>query len=51
VRLAHLYYAAGRASDAEALLRATAARCERTLPYGDLLTQAVQQSLADIAEN
>ena len=45
--LAHLYYAVGRVGDAMALLRDTAARCERVLPYGDPLTQAVQQSLKD----
>ena len=28
----------------------TAARCERVLPYGDPLTQAVRQSLANIGE-
>jgi hypothetical protein len=33
------------------LLRDTAARCERVLPYGDPLIQAVQQSLANIADN
>ena len=48
--LAHLYYAVGRVGDAITLLRDTAARCERVLPYGDPLIQAVQQSLANIAE-
>jgi tetratricopeptide (TPR) repeat protein len=47
--LAHLYYAVGRVGDSVALLRDTAVRCERVLPYGDPLTQAVQQSLANIA--
>jgi tetratricopeptide (TPR) repeat protein len=47
--LAHLYYAVGRVGDSVALLRDTAARCERVLPYGDPLTQAVQQSLANVA--
>jgi uncharacterized protein (DUF169 family) len=49
VQLAHLYYAVGRVGDAEMLLRDTVARCERVLPYGDPLTQAVRQSLASIA--
>ena len=47
--LAHLYYAVGRVGDAETLLRETAVRCERTLPPGDALSQAVRQSLANIA--
>jgi tetratricopeptide (TPR) repeat protein len=47
--LAHLYYAVGRVGDARALLRDTVARCERVLPYGDPLTEAVHQSLANIA--
>jgi tetratricopeptide (TPR) repeat protein len=47
--LAHLYYAVGRVGDAGALLRDTLARCERVLPYGDPLTRAVRQSLANIA--
>jgi len=49
--LAHLYYAVGRVGDAVTLLRDTAARCERVLPYGDPLIQAIQQSLANIAES
>ena len=40
----------GRVEDAEVLLRRTAARCERVLPPGDPLTQAVQESLASIEE-
>ena len=48
--LAHLYYAVGRVGDAVTLLRDTAARCERVLPYGDPLIQALQQSLANIAD-
>jgi len=48
--LAHLYYAVGRVGDATALLHDTATRCERALPYGDPLTQAVHQSLANIGE-
>ncbi len=48
--LAYLYYAAGRVGDAVALLRDTATRCERVLPSGDPLTQAVQQSLINIGE-
>ena len=47
--LAHLYYATGRVGDARALLRETVARCERVLPSEDPLTQALQQSLANIA--
>jgi hypothetical protein len=47
--LANLYYAVGRVGDAEALLRDTLARCERVLAFGDPLTQAVRQSLANIA--
>jgi tetratricopeptide (TPR) repeat protein len=47
--LANLYYAVGRVGDAENLLRDTVARCERVLPFGDPLTQDVQQSLANIA--
>ena len=48
--LAHLYYAVGRVGDAITLLRDTASRCERVLPYGDPLIQAIQQSLANIAD-
>ena len=48
--LAHLYYAVGRVGDARALLRDALARCERVLPYGDPLRQAVRQSLANIGE-
>jgi tetratricopeptide (TPR) repeat protein len=47
--LAHAYYAAGRLTDATTLLRDTVARCERTLPPGDPLTQAVRESLTNIA--
>ena len=47
--LGHLYYAVGRVGDAVALLRDVAGRCERVLPYGDPLTHAVEQSLANIA--
>jgi len=47
--LARLYYTVGRVGDAETVLRDTAARCERVLPFGDPLTQDVQQSLANIA--
>jgi tetratricopeptide (TPR) repeat protein len=49
LNLAHLYYAVGRVGDAVTLLHDTAARCERALPFGDPLTQAVHQSLANIA--
>ncbi len=48
-RLASLYYAVGRVGDAHALLRDVTARCERVLPYGDPLREAVRQSLANIA--
>jgi tetratricopeptide (TPR) repeat protein len=47
--LGHLYYAVGRVGDAVTLLRDVAVRCERVLPYGDPLTRAVQQSVANIA--
>jgi tetratricopeptide (TPR) repeat protein len=46
--LANAYYAAGRLTDATTLLRDTLARCERTLPPGDPLTQAVRESLTNI---
>ena len=39
----------GRISDATTLLRDTLARCERTLPPGDPLTQTVRESLTNIA--
>jgi tetratricopeptide (TPR) repeat protein len=48
--LAHLYYAVGRVGDAVVLLHDTAARCARTLPPGDPLTQVVHQSLANLGE-
>ena len=48
--LAQLYCEVGQVEDAEVLLRRTAARCERVLPPGDPLTQAVQESLASIEE-
>src|SRR5208282_93531 len=48
--LAHLYYAVGRVGDAVTLLRDAATRSERVLPYGDPLIQALQQSLANIAD-
>jgi hypothetical protein len=41
---------AGRRADAIELLRDTAARCERVLPAGDPITQAVRESLASVAE-
>jgi hypothetical protein len=47
-QLAHLYYAVGRVGDAQALLRDALARCERVLPYGDPLREAVRQSLTNI---
>jgi hypothetical protein len=40
----------GRVGDAVTLLRDTATRCERVLPYGDPLIQAIQQSLANIGD-
>jgi hypothetical protein len=46
--LAHAYYSAGRLTDASTLLRETYARCERTLPAGDALTQQVRDSLTNI---
>jgi tetratricopeptide (TPR) repeat protein len=49
LNLAHTYYAVGRLTDGEAVLRDTAERCERALPPGDPLTQAVHESLANIA--
>jgi tetratricopeptide (TPR) repeat protein len=49
VRLAHAYYAVGRIGDATSLLRDTADRCDRVLAPGDPLTQAVHESLANIA--
>jgi tetratricopeptide (TPR) repeat protein len=48
--LGNLYYAVGRLGDAATLLHDVAGRCERVLPYGDPLTQAVHQSLANIGE-
>jgi tetratricopeptide (TPR) repeat protein len=47
--LGHVYYAVGRLGDAEAVLRDTLTRCERVLPYGDPLTQAVRESVVNIA--
>jgi hypothetical protein len=47
--LATVYYTVGRVGDAEAVLWDTVARCERVLPYGDPLTQTIQQRLASIA--
>jgi hypothetical protein len=49
LNLALLYYAVGRVGDAQALLRDALARCERVLPYGDPLREAVRQSLTNIA--
>ncbi|HEY1320511.1 MAG TPA: tetratricopeptide repeat protein, partial [Streptosporangiaceae bacterium] len=49
LNLAHTYYAVGRLTDGEAVLRDTAARCERALPPGDPLSQTVQESLTNIA--
>jgi tetratricopeptide (TPR) repeat protein len=47
--LAYAYYAAGRVTDAVHMLRDTLAGCERALPPSDPLTQAVRQSLVNIA--
>jgi hypothetical protein len=47
-KLANAYYAVGRLTDGLEVFRDTAARCERTLPPGDPLTQAVRESLANI---
>jgi len=41
----------GRVGDAVALLHDIAARCERTLPPEDPLTQVVHQSLANVGED
>jgi tetratricopeptide (TPR) repeat protein len=46
--LGRITYAAGRVSDAAAVLHDTLARCERMLPAGDPLTVAVRQSLQDV---
>jgi hypothetical protein len=46
--LAYAYYAAGQIGDAVALLRDTVTRSEQALSPGDPLTQALQQTLADI---
>lgn len=48
--LAHLNYAVGRVGDAQALLLDTVVRCERVLPHGDPLTQAIRPSLPNIGE-
>ena len=47
--LAAVYYAVGRVTDAINLLRGTLARCEQVLSPRDPLTQAVRQSLANMA--
>jgi hypothetical protein len=47
--LATAYYRVGRLSDAMTMLRGTLARCERVLPAGDPLTQAVRENLKNIA--
>jgi hypothetical protein len=47
--LAHAYYKVGRLTDATTLLRDTVARCEQVLVPGDRLTQAVRESLTNIA--
>jgi hypothetical protein len=47
--LATAYYAVGRLTDAQSLLRETLARCERVLPPSDRLTQVVRESLTNVA--
>jgi tetratricopeptide (TPR) repeat protein len=47
--LARGYYAVGQVTAATTLLRDTAARCARILPPGDPLSEAVRQSLTNIA--
>jgi tetratricopeptide (TPR) repeat protein len=47
--LASAYYSVGRLTDALTLLRDTLARCERILPPGDPLTEAVRESLTNLA--
>src|SRR3984957_20281960 len=49
--LAHLLYAVGRLGGAVALLHEVEERLEAVLPYGDPLTQAVRQSLANLGES
>jgi hypothetical protein len=43
--LAHAYYAMGRQADATRLLTGALADCERLLPAGDPLTDAIRDSL------
>jgi tetratricopeptide (TPR) repeat protein len=47
--LATVYYRVGRPTDAAAVLRDTAARCDRVLPSEDPLTQTVHETLRNIA--
>jgi tetratricopeptide (TPR) repeat protein len=49
MNLAHAYYTVGRLTDATTTLRDTLERCKQVLPPGDPLTQAVQESLTNIA--
>jgi tetratricopeptide (TPR) repeat protein len=46
--MGRITYAAGRVSDAAAVLLDTLTRCERVLPAGDPLTAAVRQNLQDV---
>jgi tetratricopeptide (TPR) repeat protein len=48
-KLAEAYHAVGRVSDARSLLRDTLPRCERALPPGDPLAEAVRERLARMA--
>ena len=48
-KLADAYHAVGRVTDATTLLRDTLPRCERALPPGDPLTEAVRERLASMA--
>ena len=48
-KLAEVYNAVGRVTDAMTLLRDTLPRCERALPPGDPLTEAVRERLAMMA--
>jgi hypothetical protein len=50
VTLADIYDSVGLLTDAKRLLETTAERCARVLPPGDPLAEAVQKSLAGLAE-
>ncbi len=47
--LAHAYYAMGRQAEATRLLTSALADCERLLPAGDPLTDAIRDSLDAVA--